>query len=81
MQLPKGSFDYLLVDGNKVPEGLHVPAEAVVKGDSKSSCIAAASIIAKVGIVLLFGSVLPRGASKLRHGDTAQEEENYPCID
>ncbi|KAF5835865.1 ribonuclease H-like domain-containing protein [Dunaliella salina] len=48
MQLPKGSFDYLLVDGNKVPEGLHVPAEAVVKGDSKSSCIAAASIIAKV---------------------------------
>uniref|UniRef100_A0A7S3QKU4 Ribonuclease n=1 Tax=Dunaliella tertiolecta TaxID=3047 RepID=A0A7S3QKU4_DUNTE len=48
MQLPKGSFDYLLVDGNKVPEGLPAPAEAVVKGDATSSCIAAASVIAKV---------------------------------
>eukprot|EP00967_Tisochrysis_lutea_P071333 scaffold94663_cov18-Tisochrysis_lutea.AAC.1 len=54
MQLPKGSFDYLLVDGNKVPEGLPAPAEAVVKGDATSSCIAAASVIAKVSALSHF---------------------------
>lgn len=39
--------DYLLVDGrNKVP--VDIPQEAIVKGDSLSVSIAAASIIAKV---------------------------------
>jgi ribonuclease HII len=37
----------VLVDGNRTPE-LHVPVRAVVKGDSKVQCIAAASILAKV---------------------------------
>ncbi len=37
---------YALVDGNRLPE-LPCPAEAIVKGDSKSVSIAAASIIAK----------------------------------
>ncbi|CCQ75335.1 ribonuclease HII [Magnetospira sp. QH-2] len=37
-----------LIDGNKVPPELPCPAEAVVKGDSRSLSIAAASIIAKV---------------------------------
>ena len=36
-----------LVDGNRLPD-LPCPAEAVVKGDSRSLSIAAASIIAKV---------------------------------
>lgn len=36
-----------LVDGNRLP-GLTCPAEAVVKGDSRSLSIAAASIVAKV---------------------------------
>lgn len=36
-----------LVDGNKVPE-TDIPTESVVKGDAKSQCIAAASILAKV---------------------------------
>ena len=36
-----------LIDGNKLPP-LDIPAEAIVKGDSKSLSIAAASIIAKV---------------------------------
>jgi ribonuclease HII len=40
--------DHILVDGNRVPEGLPCPATAVVKGDSKSCSIAAASIVAKV---------------------------------
>ena len=39
--------DYVLVDGDKSP-GLDIAHEAVVKGDSKSMSIAAASILAKV---------------------------------
>jgi ribonuclease HII len=39
--------DYVLIDGNRLPE-LSVPAETVVKGDATSACIAAASILAKV---------------------------------
>ena len=40
--------DYALIDGNRCPPGLCVPAEAVVKGDATSASIAAASILAKV---------------------------------
>ncbi|WP_170467890.1 ribonuclease HII [Ruegeria arenilitoris] len=39
--------DYLLIDGNMIPRGLTIPAQAVVKGDAHSVSIAAASIIAK----------------------------------
>ncbi len=39
--------DFLLIDGNLIPRGLEIPAEAVVKGDGKSQSIAAASILAK----------------------------------
>ncbi|RYG26036.1 ribonuclease HII, partial [bacterium] len=35
------------VDGNALPKELTFPAEAVVKGDGKMACIAAASILAK----------------------------------
>lgn len=38
---------FVLVDGNRLPD-ISIPSEAVVKGDSKSINIAAASIIAKV---------------------------------
>lgn len=38
---------YALIDGNRTPE-LGIPCEAVVKGDSFSASIAAASILAKV---------------------------------
>ncbi len=41
------SAGFILIDGNKKFETA-VPSEAVVKGDGKSLCIAAASIIAKV---------------------------------
>ncbi|WP_435256917.1 ribonuclease HII [Thioclava sp. FR2] len=40
--------DYALIDGNMIPKGLALSAEAVVKGDAKSLSIAAASICAKV---------------------------------
>lgn len=40
--------DFALIDGNRVPKGINIPCETVVKGDSKSCSIAAASILAKV---------------------------------
>ncbi len=36
-----------LIDGNKIPQGLSMPAEAIVKGDDKILEISAASILAK----------------------------------
>lgn len=38
----------VLVDGNRVPAGLQIPAQPVVKGDATSASIGAASILAKV---------------------------------
>ena len=38
--------DYLLIDGNKMPI-IDIPGESIIKGDSLSQSIAAASIIAK----------------------------------
>jgi len=40
--------DHVLVDGHMVPRGLNLPATGVVKGDTKSLSIAAASIVAKI---------------------------------
>ena len=39
--------DYALIDGNRLPP-LAIPGETVVKGDSRSMSIAAASVLAKV---------------------------------
>lgn len=38
----------VLVDGNRCPPGLAMPAQPVVKGDATSASIGAASILAKV---------------------------------
>ncbi len=43
----KVSPDFLLIDGNQ-KTSLIIPQKAIIKGDSKSTSIAAASIIAKV---------------------------------
>ena len=40
--------DFALIDGNRVPKGIKIPSATVIKGDSKSCSIAAASILAKV---------------------------------
>ena len=40
--------DFVIIDGNRLPEQLEISAKAVVKGDAKSMSIAAASILAKV---------------------------------
>ncbi len=39
--------EHVLVDGNKIPNWIY-SAEAVIKGDARVECIAAASILAKV---------------------------------
>jgi ribonuclease HII len=46
MALP-GRPGRILIDGNRVPEGLPSPAEAIIKGDASEASIGAASIIAK----------------------------------
>ena len=43
---PKPAF--ALIDGNRLPEALPCPAEAIVRGDERELVIAAASIVAKV---------------------------------
>ncbi|MDJ0638303.1 MAG: ribonuclease HII [Paracoccaceae bacterium] len=43
-----GSIDHALIDGNMIPKGISCSATALVKGDSRSLSIAAASIVAKV---------------------------------
>lgn len=40
--------DFALIDGNRAPRGIKIPCETIVKGDSKSMSVAAASVLAKV---------------------------------
>lgn len=40
--------DYAIIDGNKIPSGLTVDTDFLIKGDSLLQCISAASILAKV---------------------------------
>jgi ribonuclease HII len=50
------------VDGNRLPPGLTCEAEAVVKGDGKIACIAAASILAKTTrdrLMVEYGATYP----------------------
>lgn len=39
--------DHVLVDGNRIPQGLNMPATPIVGGDGRCLSIAAASIVAK----------------------------------
>jgi ribonuclease HII len=43
-----GGVDHALIDGNMTPRGLTVPSTTLIKGDSRSLSIAAASIVAKI---------------------------------
>jgi len=40
--------DYVLVDGNRMPQGMPCDGQTLIKGDTRSASIAAASIVAKV---------------------------------
>ncbi len=44
----KTTPDFALIDGNQIPKGITIPCKTVIKGDSLSSSIAAASVLAKV---------------------------------
>lgn len=44
----KGLHSRILIDGNRVPDGLHCASEAVIGGDASVAAISAASILAKV---------------------------------
>ena len=72
----------VLIDGNKIPSDLTLPAQAIVKGDAKEACISAASILAKThrdalmrasdaiypdyGFALHYGYPTPEHLSRLR---------------
>lgn len=78
---------HILVDGNDLPKGLPCPATAVVKGDSRSLSIAAASIVAKVlrdRVMTRLGALHPvyafeqhAGYATVRH--LAALDQHGPC--
>lgn len=52
--LPCASPDYLLVDGNQLPKAFSKDcSQTVVRGDSRSTVIAAASILAKASVGII----------------------------
>ncbi len=62
--------DQVLVDGNRLPK-LSIPAQAIVKGDSKVKAISAASILAKVtrdAIMLDYQAQFPQFSFHLHKG-------------
>ena len=62
----------VLVDGNRIPAGLTMPAQPVVKGDATSASIGAASILAKVSSdrYMARGQVMDRAGTG-RRGEAA----------
>ena len=71
--------DFALIDGNRVPTGIKVDCQTVVKGDAKSLSIAAASILAKVTrdrLLLEYDSKYPEyGFAKHKGYGTAEHME------
>ena len=68
--------DFALVDGNGVPKGIKIPCAAVVKGDSKSMSVAAASVLAKVTrdrLMLTYDEKYPRYNFKKHKGYGTKE--------
>lgn len=73
--------DFALIDGNRVPKGIAIPCETVVKGDMKSCSIAAASILAKVTrdrLMIEYGEKYPQYNFKKHKGYGTKE--HYEAI-
>ena len=78
---------YVLIDGNKLPKNLPCEGRAVVKGDDKVACIAAASILAKVErdrIMTLLSAEYPVYGFERHFGYATPEhlralDEHGPC--
>lgn len=81
------SPDCALVDGNRDPQ-LGIPTTLIVKGDSKSASVAAASILAKVSrdrLMLAYDKIYPEYAFAQHKGYPTRMHyerlENYgPCV-
>jgi ribonuclease HII len=78
--------EYVLIDGNALPK-LTLPAQAIVKGDSKIAAISAASILAKVArdnMMIDYHTQYPHFAFQQHKGyGTAQhtaELKQYGCL-
>lgn len=79
--------DQVLVDGNRLPV-LTVPAQAIVKGDSKIKAISAASILAKVtrdAMMVAYNNEYPDYSFHIHKGYGTKlhiaEIEKYGCLD
>lgn len=72
----KTPADFALIDGNRVPTGIKVPCQTVVKGDSKSMSVSAASVLAKVTrdrLMLEIDKVYPQYNFKKHKGYSTKE--------
>lgn len=71
--------DFALIDGNRAPRGISIPCETVVKGDSHSMSIAAASILAKVArdrLMMEYDEKYPQYNFKKHKGYGTKEHTN-----
>jgi ribonuclease HII len=81
------SADFVLIDGNFIPSGLNICAKPVIKGDSLSVSVAAASVIAKVfrdGLMDILHEEFPIYGWKKNKGYGTKEhrdaiEKHGPC--
>lgn len=63
--------DFALIDGNRVPKDIKIDCETVIKGDSRSYSVAAASILAKVSrdrLMLKYDEMYPEYGFKKHKG-------------
>lgn len=79
--------DFILIDGNRVPQDLSAPARAVIKGDDQVPAISAASILAKTArdaACLIMHEQYPQYAFDQHKGYGTRQhmallEEHGPC--
>lgn len=79
--------DFILIDGNRVPQDLSAPARAVIKGDDQVPAISAASILAKTArdaACLIMHEQYPQYAFDQHKGYGTKQhmallEEHGPC--
>ncbi|MEE1239547.1 MAG: ribonuclease HII [Acutalibacteraceae bacterium] len=79
--------DFAIIDGNRVPKGIKIPCATLVKGDSKSMSVAAASVLAKVTrdrLMLTYDEKYPQYNFKKHKGYGTKEhteliKEYGPC--
>ena len=79
--------DFALIDGNRTPKNIKIPCETVIKGDSKSMSVAAASVLAKVTrdrLMLKYDAEYPQYDFKKHKGYGTKEHIEFikkygPC--